>query len=267
MPFVENDGLKLYYEFEPGKLPAMVFIHGWTANMNFWKEQRAYFSGKNAMLFIDNRGHGKSDKPKEYEAYRLEKFVSDLEAVVSTLKLEDFVLLGHSFGTMISMKYCEEHGDKVKALVLIGGGTRIKTFHKLFYPISRLLSAINYESSVKLVENLSFVKEAVQLKEWALKQVLENTPRYSAMNGYKTLTRVDLRDTARKIDKPTLIIVGEKDALLPVGKSEELRRLIRNSRLVVIPNAGHCVQLEKPGDVNEEIEKFCMELNSQNFLR
>ncbi|MCS7130022.1 MAG: alpha/beta hydrolase [Archaeoglobaceae archaeon] len=261
MPFVENEGLKIYYEFVEGKLPAMVFIHGWTANMNFWKEQRAYFQGKNAMLFIDNRGHGRSEKPKEYEQYLFEKFVSDLNAVVSSLKLSDFILIGHSFGTMISMKFCEEHEDKVKALILIGGGTRIRAFHKFFYPISRLFSAVNYKSSVKLVENLSFAKNAVELKEWALKQVLENTPRYSAMNGYKTLTKIDLRQVANKLEKPTLIIVGEKDALLPVGKSKELNRLIKNSKLLVVSGAGHCVQLEKPEIVNREIERFCSELS------
>ncbi|MEM2086757.1 MAG: alpha/beta hydrolase [Archaeoglobaceae archaeon] len=257
MPFAENEGLKIYYEFSEGKSPALVFVHGWTANMNYWKEQRAYFEGKNAILLIDNRGHGKSDKPKDYEYYRLEKFVSDLDAVIDSLKLSDFVLVGHSFGTMISMKYCSEHPDKVKALVLVGGGTRIKTFHKFFYPISRFFSKINYKSSVKLVINLSFAKEAVELKEWALKQVLENTPRYSAMNCYKTLTKIDLREVAKKIEKPTLIIVGEKDALLPVEKSKELQKLIRNSKVVVIPKAGHCVQLEKPGIVNKEIEEFC----------
>ncbi|MCS7144187.1 MAG: alpha/beta hydrolase [Archaeoglobaceae archaeon] len=260
MPFVENDGLKIYYEFVEGESPAMVFIHGWTANMNFWKEQRTYFQGKNAMLFIDNRGHGKSEKPKEYKYYHFEKFVSDLEAVVNSLKLNDFVLVGHSFGTMISMKFCYEHADKVKALILIGGGTRIKAFHKFFYPISKLFSAINYRSSVKLVENLSFAKNAVELKEWALKQVLDNTPRYSAMNGYKTLTKIDLREVAKKIEKPTLIIVGEKDALLPLEKSKELNRLIKNSKLVVVPEVGHCVQLEKPEIVNREIEGFYAKL-------
>ena len=260
MPFVENEGLKIYYEFEPGNPPALVFIHGWTANMNFWKEQRAYFAGKNAMLFIDNRGHGKSDKPKKYDFYRLDKFVSDLEAVVSSLKLRDFVLIGHSFGTMISMKYCAGNPEKVRALVLVGGGTRIRSLHEIFYPFSRLMSAINYRSAVRLVENLSFAENAVELKEWAFRQVIENTPRYSAMNGYKTLTKIDLREDAKRIEKPTLIIVGEKDALLPVEKSKELNKLIRNSKLVIIPQAGHCVQLERPMEVNREIEEFCSKL-------
>ncbi|MCQ4153497.1 MAG: alpha/beta hydrolase, partial [Archaeoglobi archaeon] len=103
-------------------------------------------------------------------------------------------------------------------------------------------------------------KNAVELKEWAFRQVIENTPRYSAMNGYKTLTKIDLRDAAKRIEKPTLLIVGEKDALLPVEKSKELNKLIRGSKLVVIPEAGHCVQLERPAEVNSEIEKFLKEL-------
>ncbi|MCX8172422.1 MAG: alpha/beta hydrolase [Archaeoglobaceae archaeon] len=260
MPFVENDGLKIYYEFEDGKAPPMVFIHGWTANMNYWKEQRDYFKGKNALLFIDNRGHGRSDKPREYKYYHFNNFVSDVEAVISHLKLSDFILIGHSFGTMISMKYCSEHPEKVKALVLIGGGTRIKLIHKMIYPLSKFLSAIDYKRAAKLVANLSFAKEFSELKKWALEQVMAYTPRYSAMNGYKTLTKIDLREVAKKIEKPTLIIVGEKDALLPVGKSRELHKLIKNSKLIIVEGVGHTVQLEKPLKVNKEIEEFCKTL-------
>ena len=85
---------------------------------------------------------------------------------------------------------------------------------------------------------------------------MEYTPSYSAMNVYKTLTKIDLRDAAKKIEKPTLIIVGDEDALLPVSRSKELNRLICNSKLVVVPNAGHCVMLERPDEVNRVMDEF-----------
>ncbi|WP_456467663.1 alpha/beta fold hydrolase [Archaeoglobus sp.] len=256
MPYVRNGSVNVYYEVEDGGEPALVFVHGWTANMNFWKEQRRYFSGRNKMLFVDNRGHGKSEKPLEYKYYRFENFVSDLNSVVEDAGLENFVLIGHSFGTMISMKYCVEYPDKILALILIGGGTRIKTLHKFGYPFARVFASLAYNTSSRYVAKLAFGKNAGELREWGWKQAMEYTPSYSAMNVYKTLTKIDLRDAAKKIEKPTLIIVGDEDALLPVSKSKELNRLICNSKLVVVPNAGHCVMLERPDEVNRVMDEF-----------
>ena len=260
MPYVMNGGVNVYYEVEDGAELPLVFVHGWTANMNWWKEQRSYFAGKYKMVFVDNRGHGNSDKPLEYEHYRFENFVSDLDLVVKHAGLERFILVGHSFGTMISMKYCVEHPEKILALILIGGGTKIKALHKLGYPFAKLFATLSYKRSADFVSKLAVGKKAGEVKEWILDQAMKYTPPYSAMNTYKTLTTVDLRDDAKKIDKPTLIIVGEEDALLPVSKSEELSRMIRNSKLVVVKNAGHCVILEKPEVVNKSIEGFVSKL-------
>lgn len=256
MPYVRNDGVNVYYEVEEGDEPPLVFLHGWTANMNWWKDQRNYFSGRYKMVFVDNRGHGNSEKPLEYEHYRFENFVSDLDLIAEEIGLGKFVLVGHSFGTMISMKYCVEHPEKVLALILISGGTRIRTFHKLGYPFAKLFASISYKISAEYVTRLAVGKKAVEVRKWILDQVMKYTPSYSAMNTYKTLTTIDLRDVAKRIDKPTLIIVGEEDALLPVNKSRELNILIKNSKLVVVENAGHCVILEKPEDVNKSIEEF-----------
>ncbi|WP_290597555.1 MULTISPECIES: alpha/beta fold hydrolase [unclassified Archaeoglobus] len=256
MPYVRNDGVNVYYEVEEGDEPSLVFLHGWTANMNWWKDQRNYFSGRYKMVFIDNRGHGNSEKPLEYEHYRFENFVSDLDLIAEEIGLEKFVLVGHSFGTMISMKYCVEHPEKVLALILIGGGTRIRTFHKLGYPFAKFFASIAYTTSAKYVAKLAVGKNAVEVRKWVWEQAMKYTPPYSAMNTYKTLRTIDLRKVAERIDKPTLVIAGEEDALLPLSRSKELNSLIKNSKLVVVKNAGHCVMLERPDEVNRAMDEF-----------
>jgi len=256
MPYVRNGDVNIYYEVEDSGEPALVFVHGWTANMNFWKEQRKYFSGRYRMVFVDNRGHGKSDKPREYRNYRFDNFISDLNSVVEDGGLDKFILVGHSFGTMISMQYCVDFPDKVLALILIGGGTRIQTFHRIGYPVANFFASIAYRTSSKYVAKLAFGKNAGKLRKWGWEQAMKYTPRHSAMNTYRTLTTIDLRGVAGKIEKPTLIIVGDEDALLPVSKSRELNSLIRDSNLVVVPDAGHCVMLESPDMVNKAMDEF-----------
>ncbi|MET1124029.1 MAG: alpha/beta hydrolase [Archaeoglobaceae archaeon] len=260
MPFIVNGGVRIYYEVEEGEGEQLVFVHGWTANMNFWREQREHFRGKCRMLFLDNRGHGRSEKPYSRDFYRFENFVSDLAAVVDDASFEDFILVAHSFGTMIAMKYCLDNPRKVKGLILIGGGARIRTLHRLAYPLGVLVGNLAFRTSAKLVANMAFGRRAGKLKEWGLREALEKTPKFAALNTYWTLTTIDLRMEAKKIKKPTLIIVGNEDALLPVSKSQELARLIKNSKLVVVPRAGHCVMLERPGVVNKLMEKFIKDI-------
>ncbi len=261
MPYVRNKGVNIYYEVEDGPEPAMVFVHGWTANLNFWREQRSYFMGRNKMIFIDNRGHGQSEKPLEKELYSLDHFVSDLNAVVKDVGVEKFILIGHSMGSMISLKYAHEFPDEVVALILLGGGVRIRAFHRYGYPLALLLGKVAYTFSSKYVARLSFSDEAKELREWGWKQAMEFSPSYAVINVYRTLARIDLRKVAREIDIPTLIIVGKEDKALPVSKSLELNALIRNSKLVVVPKAGHCVMLERPKEVNSAIDDFILDLN------
>jgi pimeloyl-ACP methyl ester carboxylesterase len=157
---------------------------------------------------------------------------------------------------MISMKYCLEHPERVEALVLIGGGARIQSLHRYGYPIGRLFATLAYGISARIIANMAFGRKAGELKKWGLREALDNTPQYAALNTLRTLTSVDLRDIAREINKPTLIIVGEEDTMLPVSKSKELSRLIKNSRMVIVPDAGHCVMLEQSENVNKIMNKF-----------
>ncbi len=264
MPYVRNKGVNIYYEVEDGPEPAMVFVHGWTANMNFWKEQRSYFRGKNKMIFVDNRGHGQSEKPLEKELYSLDHFVSDLDAVVSDVGLDKFILVGHSLGSMISMKYTHNFPEKVIALILIGGGVRIRSFHRYGYPLALLLGKIAYTLSSKYVAQISFGRSAArELREWGWKQAMEHSPSYAVINIYRTLAKINLRDVASKIKAPTLILVGEEDKALPVSKSMELNKLIANSKLVVVQKAGHCVMLEQPEDVNKAIDEFILKITDE----
>lgn len=94
------------------------------------------------MLFLDLRGHGKSEKPYYsdfYIFYKLENFVEDLKNVAREAGFKHFVLVGHSLGSMISIKYANMYPDDVNALILIGGATGIDFSLRMRYPITNSL--------------------------------------------------------------------------------------------------------------------------------
>ena len=116
MPKIRVNGVNIYYEIS-GQGPALVLLHGWTENHNFWKFQIPDFSKDYKVVAIDLRGHGKSDKPET--KYSIQKFADNLYHVLNGLGIDGAIIAGHSMGGMTALVFCLTHPEKVKALILV----------------------------------------------------------------------------------------------------------------------------------------------------
>jgi pimeloyl-ACP methyl ester carboxylesterase len=106
MPHAENEGVKIYYEVEgtPGS-PAIVMHHGFLADLESWRE-RGYvdmLKDRFHILLMDSRGHGRSDKPHDVEAYDVRTRVLDVAAVLAANEVQQAHYLGYSMGGMIGL--------------------------------------------------------------------------------------------------------------------------------------------------------------------
>src|SRR6266849_4963830 len=97
--FAKFDDIKVHYKSLGTGDTALVFVHGWTCNMNFWRYQVPAFEGKIRMILVDLPGHGESDKPKV--DYPPEFFAKSVDAVLRDAGVEKAVLAGHSMGTPV----------------------------------------------------------------------------------------------------------------------------------------------------------------------
>src|SRR6516165_1699372 len=93
--FADLDGIKIHYESYGSGNEALVFIHGWTCDLTFWREQEPVYIAHRSLL-IDLPGHGKSDKP--HIAYSTALFARAIAAVMKDAGVERAVLVGHSLG-------------------------------------------------------------------------------------------------------------------------------------------------------------------------
>jgi pimeloyl-ACP methyl ester carboxylesterase len=123
MPFVENNGVNIYYEVE-GDGDSLVLQHGLTSNL---KDFRRYsytdkLGQKYQLILIDARGHGKSDKPHESDAYRLRNFVNDTVAVLDDLGIERSHFLGYSMGRSIGLGIGVYSPERFRSLIIGGMG-------------------------------------------------------------------------------------------------------------------------------------------------
>jgi pimeloyl-ACP methyl ester carboxylesterase len=98
----EFEGMQLHYKTFGSGSQALVFVHGWTCNSNFWRESIAAFPGYRTIA-LDLPGHGQSDKPRTN--YTMDYFARAVAVVLRDAKVKQAVLVGHSMGTLVIRQF------------------------------------------------------------------------------------------------------------------------------------------------------------------
>jgi len=127
MPNINVNGVRLNYE-DTGKGKPVVFLHGYVGDTEDWVNQVKLLSHKYRCLTIDQRGRGKAEAPKRPEDYNFNLFIDDIYQWLKQIKVEKFVLNGHSMGGMISQRFVLAHPEMVTGLILAAtssGGIQI----------------------------------------------------------------------------------------------------------------------------------------------
>jgi 3-oxoadipate enol-lactonase len=260
MPYFRTDRRnKLYYEFieNPNSSDTLIFIHGWAETHKIWREQIEFFKDSYNTLILDLRGFGLSSKPTYgYSLKRQSKYLSQL---IQRLELENYWLIGHSLGGMVTLQFSDRYFEEIRGVILIDTTsylpTRLSTIRSLgTFFISktlrqtwqRTLKTLNREQQKTLIEELIYNVDSVPLY-------------VSAACG---IAVINLRVKLNQITCPVLIIVGEHDELTPVQLSKRMHQKLPNSHLVIIKETGHMSFIEKPDEINSIIAQFLQKNSS-----
>ena len=185
------DGSRVHYE-SYGKGPeAVVFIHGWTCDLTFWRGQAPVYEKRRALL-VDLPGHGQSDKPEV--SYTQERFARAIEAVMRDAKVERAVLVGHSMGGPVALTFLRLFPAKTKALVMVDAyvpqapkddAERARQQAQM-EPFLRSMNAPNYKETMqKMIEGM-FSEKTTPAQREEIRTKMAATPQQvlaSAMQG------------------------------------------------------------------------------------
>ena len=142
MTFLKTkDGFKIYYEFlkRDDNKPVLVFIHGWMMNWTCFKKEIEHFKRKGySVLYLDLRGHGKSDKPELKKDYSLHKMQNDLFKIIKKEKIKEIILIGYSMGGMVAQLFTLEHNKLIKKLILLNS-----SYKRIFFGMQSFMSQKN----------------------------------------------------------------------------------------------------------------------------
>src|ERR1041385_2183998 len=120
--FAIDDGVKLHYKSLGFGTTAVVFVHGWSCDLTFWRAQVPAVDGRVRAIFLDLPGFGRSDRPDV--AYTMDYFAGAVEAVLRAAGVERAVLVGHSMGAQVVRQYYRRYRARVVALVVVDGALR-----------------------------------------------------------------------------------------------------------------------------------------------
>ena len=238
---------------------ALLLIHGFPLDHRMWAPQLVGLSADVRVIAPDLRGFGRSEVTPE--PLTMEQHADDLAALLDHLALERAVVVGLSMGGYIAFAFWRRHRERVQALVLLdtraepdapqAKASRDSAVAKVRQAGS---AAIAGEMLPRLLApaNLSNRRIADRAQTMMAEQPVEGVA--GALAGLRD--RADSRPTLPTISVPTLVLVGEHDALTPPADAAAMAAAIPGARLVVVPRAGHLSTLENPRAVNRAIRDF-----------
>lgn len=253
MPLLNREGTRIYYEMH-GQGPVLLLTHGFSATGDMWQGQIEAFSKNYTLILWDMRGHGRSDYPEDPRAYSEPLTLGDMAALLDQAGARQAIVGGLSLGGYMSLAFYRFYPERVRALLIIdtGPGFR-KDEAREAWNQKALMAAERYEK-----EGLTSLQGASRERSTARHRSAEGLAR--AARGLLTQRDAGVMETLPIIKVPALIVAGGDDApYLPA--TDYMAKKIPGARKVIIPQAGHAVNIDQPEAFNETVLHFLNDLD------
>jgi proline iminopeptidase len=256
----------------------LLCLHGGPGFPHDYLEELEGLADRRRVVFYDQLGCGKSDRPGDTSLWQVDRFVEELAVVREALGLERLHLFGSSWGGMLALQYVLDRRPPLMSLVLSSSPASCRRWTEdctellAAFPETvrdtirrheahRFTGCLEYSAAI-----LPYYKRHVcRLDPWpdglersfagVNQQIYEYMAGPSEFAIVGTLRDWDVSDRLGEIDVPTLITCGEHDELRP-AHAKEMQRRIANAELEVFPGASHVTMAEVPEAYRERLNEF-----------
>jgi len=288
--FVDANGVMIYYMIVGRGEPLLVVHGGPGASHDYFLPYLLPLARHNRVVFIDERGSGRSQQLENPGDYTVENMVEDVEAVRQSLGLGKMSLLGHSYGGVLAQAYALKYQRNLSHLILGSTFCSTSALNKVFAHMKQNMSPElrqridNLEAQGLFGHGKDYEKNRYtndyMIAAWGegyFPYLYRNhpDPNYDPIDAGKTswnlyremwgehgefvvdgnLKSVEYTDQLSTIKVPTLILVGDHDESDP-SMSKVMNEKITGSKLVIFPKSGHMTFVDQPGMFIQSVDDF-----------
>lgn len=262
MPYLNHDGVGIYYEVH-GKGTPLLLSHGFSASSEMWRDQIAPLSANYKVITWDMRGHGRSGYPSEQRLYSEASTVGDMHALLMHICGDERAIVGGlSLGGYMSLAYYKSHPERCKALLIIDTGPGFKkqearaAWNKTAHKTAREFEKFGLDAP--------YLKGASRERRWATHRNARGLA-LAARGMLRQRNNSELIDSLPRIKVPSLVVVGEKDEPF-LAASEYMTKKIPGAQKVVVPKAGHAVNIDNPQGFLDGVTPFLEKVGGQRAM-
>ena len=267
---IELRGLRFHYRdwtSQQANGPDLVLLHGYTGHCRSWDAFAKVMSKQYRVLALDQRGHGETEWAPA-DQYGTMEMVADLDAFVSALRLESFVLLGLSMGGMVAIAYAGTRPAQLERLVIVDIAPEIAAegIRNIQHSVARSDVFDSVEDAFRRARADNPVPPEGHHYDRVRASLMRTdegkwTYRYDRAlrdpgNQRLRLAVEEGWDSVASFNVPTLLIRGEHSPFLSRDVADKFVSIATNCQLVEVPGSGHPVPLDKPEGVLDAVQTF-----------
>lgn len=268
-----DDGVRLYFE-ETGSGHPLILVHEFAGDWRSWEQQMRYFGKRYRTVAFNARGFPPSDVPEQVASYSQARAADDILAVLDHIGAAKAHIVGLSMGGFATLHFGLRHPQRALSLCIggCGYGAELDKRESFRAEADVIADMIRSEGMPAFAERYAYGPTRVQYENKdprghaEFKKMLAEHSAAGSANTQQGVQKerpslYTMVEDMKRIDVPTLIITGDEDwpCLLP---GILMKQSIPSSALVVMPNAGHAINIEEPEEYNRLVGDFLSQVES-----
>jgi pimeloyl-ACP methyl ester carboxylesterase len=253
------DGVTIHYDVRGKGDVAVVFVHCWSCNRAFWREQLDVFKKDFRVISLDLGGHGASGA--ERDPFTVTGLAGDVAAVADALDIQRMILVGHSMGGPVSLEAARLMSGRVLGIVAVD------TLHNadFEYPremVDNMVKSLEADfkgTMAGFFEGMASAGMSEELKSWIIAQATAARPEV-AIALMKDFAGIDMPALFENAGVPIRAINATPQGENTMPTDVEANRKYADFDAVLMDGVGHFLQLEKPTEFNQQLESHLAEL-------
>jgi pimeloyl-ACP methyl ester carboxylesterase len=253
---------------EMGQGPPLVFVHGLSGCWQNWLENIPHFARRHRVIAIDLPGFGESELPQE--DISIPGYGRFVDAFLAEIGVERAAVVGNSMGGFVAAEVAVSHPARVEKLVLVSAAGVITVRPAELTVAKRMARLVQFGGARVLARRQSMVRRRRMrsmilygivrhpelLQPELVYEVASGGGKPGFMDAFQAILDYDFSDRLPEVERPTLIVWGRNDRIVPVGGADRYEQLIPNSRREIFEDTGHVPMIERPARFNRLLEEF-----------